>query len=77
MLKKIPKIYKKYIYSKNITYDPGKLSFMHNVHYIKMLTSRNFTKTFKLPKSWGHVLCLNVKNSAKSFHNISRAFFSI
>ena len=36
MLKKFPKIYKKYIYSKSITYDPGKLPFMHNVHYIKI-----------------------------------------
>ena len=36
MLKKIPKIYKKYIYSKNITYHSGKLSFMHNFHYIKV-----------------------------------------
>ena len=29
MLKNI----QKHIYSKNITYDPGKLPFMHNVHY--------------------------------------------
>ena len=36
MLKKTPKIYKKYIYSKNITYDPGKLFFMHNVHYSRV-----------------------------------------
>ena len=36
MLKKITKIYKKYIYIKNITYGLGKLSFMHNFHYIKV-----------------------------------------
>ena len=29
----IPKIYKRHIYSKNITYDPGKLSFIYNFHY--------------------------------------------
>ena len=33
MLKKIAKFYKKHIYNKNITYDPDKLSFMHNFYY--------------------------------------------
>ena len=36
MLKNIPKMYKKHIYSKNITYDPGKLSFIYNFHYSRV-----------------------------------------
>ena len=36
MLKNIPKIYKKHIYSKNITYDSSKLSFIYNFHYSRV-----------------------------------------
>ena len=36
ILKKIPRIYKKHIYTKNISYDPCKLSFMHNFHYSRV-----------------------------------------
>ena len=69
-------------YSKNITYDPEKLPFMHNFQYSRVTKDfiiHNFAKTFKLPKSRGHVLSLNVKNSTKkaSCHNISRARVSI
>ena len=36
MPKKISKIYKKHIYSENITCDTCKLSYMYNFHYIRV-----------------------------------------
>ena len=36
MLKNISKIYKKHIYSKNITYDSAKLPFVCNFHYSRV-----------------------------------------
>ena len=41
-------IYKKHIYSKNITYDPGKLSFIYNFQYSRVTNGLRIISLLKV-----------------------------